>query len=385
MQLAKEKRKFQLPFHVVRRLDVNPKRNWILRIIGFIVAFFLAGVLTTILKPGTFGSFFVEMFKGVFDAGDPDIFTGFLEKSAILLLLALALIPAFKMKYWNIGAEGCATIGCLITAVVTSYMPSSMPDFLVLIIAVVASMLGAVIWSLIPAIFKAIFNTNETLFTLMMNYVAIFLTTWIVTNSNRTASGTWGTTNVYLPDIAGIKYIIPIVIVIIVTVLMWFYLKKTKHGYEISVVGGSPDTARYVGINKKVIIIRTLILSGALCGLAGFLMVAGNQHTLRGDMVGGQGFTGVLIAWLGHFDPLEVIIYSCLCGFFSKGAFNAASYVGMDQNIFSGIVTGLFFLIVIAFEFFANYKVLKREKENVKNKEPDKPDKLATDANKGGK
>jgi len=374
MQLTKNEHKIHLPFHVSKRLNISKKKLWLIRVIGYLVAFLLAGVLTTIIKPGSFGAFFQNMFLGIIDPSDPDIFTGFLESSAIFLLLALALLPCFKMKYWNIGAEGCATVGCLITALITSYCPSDMPSALVLILAVLASMVGAAIWSLIPGIFKALFNTNETLFTLMMNYVAILFTGWVVTSSNRTASGTWGMiTQHQLSSVGGVKYIISIIIVVLVTILMWFYLKKTKHGYEVEVVGGSPDTAKYIGINRKKVIIRTCILSGVLCGLAGFLIVAGRKHTLTSNILGGQGFTAVLIAWLGHFEVLEVVLYSCLCGFFNRGAFNAASFVGIDQNIFSGIITGLFFLVVIAVEFFTTYKIMKNPKENKPSEVPPTP------------
>lgn len=365
MQLHAEKKKFQLPIHIAKRLDISKKTSWIIRIVGFLAAFLLVGVFTTILKPGTFVDFYKNMFLGVFDPSDPDMIMGFLETVSIFLLLALALLPAFKMKYWNIGAEGAATMGCLITALITSYCPESMNSFLVIILAIAASMLAGMIWSFIPAFFKAKFNTNETLFTLMLNYVAIFLTQWVIDYINRGSSGKWGIiTNHQLPDVFGLKYVITIIIVIVVTVLMWIYIKKTKHGYEISVVGGSPDTARYIGINKGKVIMRTLILSGALCGLAGFLIVAGRQHTLTSTMLNSRGFTAVLIAWLGHFEPAQVILFSVLIGFFDRGAFNAASFIGIDSNIFAGIVTGLFFLVVVASEFFTSYKILKRKKDD---------------------
>ena len=139
---------------------------------------------------------------------------------------------------------------------------------------------------------------------------------------------------------------------------MIIYLKFTKHGYELSVVGESINTARYVGINVKKVIIRTMILSGAICGLVGFLLFNGYHHTVNSSIAGGRGFTGVLIAWLGGFKPGQMILYAFLVAFFQRGSSNAASAVGISKANFSSIIVGIFFLIIIATEFFVNYRVL---------------------------
>ena len=156
-------------------------------------------------------------------------------------------------------------------------------------------------------------------------------------------------------------------IVVIVSIIMIIYLKKTKHGYELSVVGASVNTAKYVGINVRKVIIRTMILSGAICGLVGFLLVSGHHHTLSANLAGGRGFTGVLIAWLGKFEPGAMILYAVLVAIFQRGSTKAASYVGINKSEFSAIVTGIFFLIVIATEFFANYKILFDEESKTKH------------------
>ena len=142
---------------------------------------------------------------------------------------------------------------------------------------------------------------------------------------------------------------------------MIVYLKKTKHGYELSVVGASVNTARYVGINVKKVIIRTMILSGAISGLVGFLLVAGHHHSLTATLADGRGFTGVLIAWLGQFQPGQMILYGFLVAFFQRGSTKAASYAAISKTEFSAIVTGMFFLIVIATEFFVSYNFFIEE------------------------
>ena len=364
MRLAENNRHFSLPFHVVKRLDTPKKQYWMIKIAGFLAAFLLAGIICTLFRPGSFGTFYQEMFLGVFDPSDIDIFFEFLECAGILLLVAFALAPAFKMKFWNIGGEGQILIGCLVTAGISKFM-SGTSDAVVIIICLVAAVAAGIIWAVIPAIFKAFFNTNETLFTLMMNYIAmgliaLFINIWVPSGSQVFGR----LTNASLPNLFGIKYTFNIIVVVIVVTLMIVYLKKTKHGYELTVVGESVNTARYVGINVKKVIIRTMILSGAICGLVGFLLVAGHHHTLSTGLADGRGFTGVLIAWLGGFEPLQMVLYAFLVAIFQCGSRHAASYMAMNSTDFSAIVTGMFFLVVIASEFFVNYKIMMKPKEN---------------------
>ena len=363
------KKHFQLPFHVVKRLDISKKNYWIIKVASFLTAFLLSGVLCEILSPGSFGVFFERMFYGVynFSSKNPAKDTTtleFIETAGLLILVAFALAPSFKMKFWNIGAEGQISIACLVTAGITKFYATGNNDALIIIVCLLASILAGIIWAVIPAIFKAFFNTNETLFTLMMNYVAIalitiFINLWVPSGSQVFPH----LDNGGLPDLFGYKYLFSIIIVVIVVTLMTIYLKKTKHGYELSVVGASVNTARYVGINVKKVIIRTLILSGAISGLVGFLLVAGHHHTLSASLADGRGFTGVLIAWLGQFDPGQMILYGFLVAFFQRGSTKAASYAGISKTDFSSIVTGMFFLIVIATEFFVNYKIIIKKKE----------------------
>lgn len=365
MQLAESKRHFSLPFHVVKRLDTPKNIYWAIKIGGFLVALLLAGIICTIFRPGTFGLFYQQMFLGCFDPSDTEVLIELLETVGILLLVAFALAPAFKMKFWNIGGEGQILVGCLVTAGISKFMIGQ-NDTLTIIICLVAALAAGIIWAVIPAIFKAFFGTNETLFTLMMNYIAMgliayFINLWVPSGSQvfpllRNAS---------LPSLFGFDLLFNILVVIVVVALMIVYLKKTKHGYELSVVGESVNTARYVGINVKKVIIRTMILSGALCGLVGFLLVAGHHHTLSTTLADGRGFTGVLIAWLGGFQPGQMIMYAFLVGIFQCGSRHAASTIGMNYTDFSSIITGVFFLVVIATEFFVNYKVKLKGKEEV--------------------
>ncbi len=368
MEKAKKPFRFKLPFHVVKRLNLKQKWYWLIKAIGFIVALLFAGLLCTMLRPHTFGTFYEQMFLGIFDPEDIEVFLEFVETAGLLALVAFALAPAFKMRFWNIGGEGQILISCLVTAGIMKFVQAD--DAVLIILSLVCGVAAGAIWALIPAICKAFFNTNETLFTLMMNYVAmglieLFINIWVPSGSQVMGI----IPNGHLPELFDLPYIINIIVVVLVVATMIVYLKKTKHGYELSVVGASSNTARYVGINVKKVILRTMLLSGALCGLVGFLLVSGHHHTLSRNLSNNNGFTGVLIAWLGGFEPGPMILYSFLVALFQCGSRHAASYIGMSFEEFSSIITGMFFLVVIASEFFVNYKFIKNDENDGSSKD----------------
>ena len=150
---------------------------------------------------------------------------------------------------------------------------------------------------------------------------------------------------------------------------MYIYLNYSKHGYEIAVVGESERTARYVGMKVKRVIIRTMALSGALCGIAGLLLVGGINHTITTTIAGGQGFTAVMVSWLAKFNPITMVFTSFLIVFLERGASEISTAFGLNQS-FSDILTGIILFFIIGCEFFIQYKIsfIKREaKEDVKN------------------
>ena len=229
---------------------------------------------------------------------------------------------------------------------------------------IAASILAGILWAVIPAVFKAQWNTNETLFTLMMNYVAIQLVEVFLKIADKSGSNTVGPsllTKGWLPVIGGQKYLLNILIVAVVTVLVYIYLKYSKHGYEISVVGESEKTARYIGINVKKVIIRTMILSGAICGLTGLLLVAGTSHSIDSNLVEGRGFTAIMVSWLAKFNPLAMIFASVLLVFMDRGAEEVTSRLGLNSS-YSEILTGIILFFIIGCEFFIQYKLVLNHK-----------------------
>lgn len=288
------------------------------------------------------------------------------QNVAILLCVSLAVTPAFKMKFWNIGAEGQVLVGGLATVAVMMFCGDSLPTPLLIVVMLVASVLAGIIWALLPALFKAQWNTNETLFTLMMNYVATQLVAYFLKVFVKSGSGVLTPMPEYgLPVIAGHAYLLNIIVVAVLTVLVYIYLKYTKQGYEISVVGESENTARYIGINVKKVVIRTMIISGALCGIAGLLLVGGTNHTISTTTVDGRGFTAIMVSWLAKFNPVFMIFTSFLIVFLEKGAQQVSTDFRIPSSI-SDIVTGIILFFIIGCEFFLQYKIVagKKRKEN---------------------
>lgn len=282
-----------------------------------------------------------------------------------LLCIGVALAPAFKMKFWNIGAEGQVLVGGLATALVMVNWGGKMPTALLFLVMFVASLVAGGVWGFLPAFFKAHWNTNETLFTLMMNYVATSIVA-CTTNLMRGKASSLGKLNMatqagWFPQFLGQRYNINILVVLILTIVMFFYLKYSKHGYEITVVGESENTARYAGINVKHVMIRTMIISGAICGLAGFLIVAGKDQTIATTTAGGQGFTAIIVAWLAKFNTFYMALISFLLVFLSRGAAEIASAYSLNDYAAS-IIEGVILFFILGSEFFINYRLIFRGK-----------------------
>lgn len=345
--------------HIVKRDDMPSWKAWIIRIATIVVSVFLMGCVSMILTERSLGDTFEIMYRGVFgriETGSTVMLWKYLQEIAILLCLALALTPAFKMKFWNCGAEGQALIGGFAAMVCMIELGHTLSYPVLLIVITLTSILAGAVWGLIPAVFKALFNTNETLFTLMMNYIATQIIAYYVYIVGGGSNVIQPVAEGNLPVIGDNRYLVNIIIVAVLTVLMYVYLKYSKHGYEISVVGESQNTARYIGINVKKVIIRTMIISGAVCGVAGMLLVAGTDHSINTDTVGGQGFTAIMVSWLGQFNPFIMVLMTGVICFLRMGAAKVADTCMLNAS-FADIVVGIVILCVVGCEFFIRYSV----------------------------
>ena len=351
--------------HIIKRDDINWWQSWIIRIISVLLALIVCGFVTVSLTDLNPIEMYITMIEGAI--GTPRLTWNLFQNTAILLCVALAVTPAFKMKFWNIGAEGQILIGGFATACCMIFFGEKIPAPILIPIMLILSIIAGSIWGLVPAFFKTRFNSNETLFTLMMNYVAIQIVAYYTLEwSVPKGSGTPRTLEFgQLPVLFGQKYLINILIVALLTALVYIYLKYSKQGYEISVVGESENTARYIGINVKKVVLRTMAISGALCGIAGFLLVAGTDHSLKSDTSGGRGFTAIMVSWLAKFNPIFMILTSLLIVFLQKGASKISEVYRLNSS-FSDIITGIIIFFIIGSEFFINYKIkFNKKEENV--------------------
>lgn len=282
----------------------------------------------------------------------------------MLLCIGVGLAPAFKMRFWNVGAEGQVLVGGIATAACMIYL-KNLPTPVLLLVMFIASAIAGAVWGLVPAIFKAKWNTNETLFTLMMNYVAIQLTSFMVAQwENPFGSNSVGVINQktmagWFPKVFGQTYMLNVLMVMALTIAMYFYLKRSKQGYEIAVVGESRNTARYAGIDVKRVIIRTMLISGAVCGVAGMVGVAGADHTISTGTAGGRGFTAIIVAWMAKFNTFTMVLISALLIFLDRGAVEIASSYNLNEYA-SEMICGVILFFLLGCEFFINYKLIFR-------------------------
>lgn len=363
------------PFiHITKREPMPLWKSLCIRFGAVLIALIICAIFISASAPNSKGFFgyFGSLFSGAF--GTERRFWLLLQQTGLLLCVALALVVAFRMKFWNLGGNGQVLMGCLACAMCMYYLGGKTADPLVWLLMLIASIAAGAIWAVIPAIFKAFFNTNESLFTLMMNYVALYLVAFFVSHWYPEGTGAMPPlTDANLPSLgsgqAG-RSLLTVIVAIVVTALIYCYLRFTKHGYEISLIGDSKNTARYAGISVKKVIIRTLILSGALCGLVGFLLVGSINHMVSTSMDGNMGFTGIMVAWMGKFNPLIMAGISFFINFLSRGMAQVCTDFGFTSEALSDIVVGLIYFFFIGCEFFIVYKVHFNFKKHHGREEP---------------
>lgn len=356
-------------FHIVKRDTLPWYQAWGIRAVAIVLALLLCALITTLCTHLNPIKVFGTMFGGAF--GSPRKIWILGQNLAILLCISLAVTPAFKMRFWNIGAEGQITAGAIAASYFALYWVGKVPSAVLLLIMGLAGAVAGGIWALIPAFFKAKWNTNETLFTLMMNYIIIGVVRWlqggpwegrpgsqIIPQFDRAAT---------LPKVLGVHC--GWIIVLILVVFMHVYMNHTKHGYEIAVIGDSINTARYAGMNVGHVMMRTMFLSGAISGLVGFIVASGANTTLYDGVAAGVGFTSITVAWLSQLNAFAMIAISMMLAVISKGAETLQTRLAVPASI-SDIITGILLFCMLGCEFFINYRLIfrssKTEKEAAK-------------------
>lgn len=277
-----------------------------------------------------------------------------------LLITALGVSLAFQMRFWNIGAEGQMIMGAIFSSYFALFH-DTLPKPLLMLLMLLGAVAGGAVWGFVPAFFRARFGTNETLFTLMLNYIALYVIVFL-------RDGPWAdpasqgfpkiarfVKNAQLYQVFGVQ--IGWIIALVLAVLVWGYLARTKHGYEISVVGESPATARYAGMPVQKIILRTMMMSGAVCGIAGMTQAAGSDMTLAASVAGGVGFTAIIVAWLAGLHPGGIVITTALFAILQKGCSVMQSSYGLSSYS-ANVLQGILLFFVLGGEFFIRYRMI---------------------------
>ncbi len=349
---------------LAKRGSMSPGRIWAIRAASILVALLLGSIAIAITGNNPITAY-ATMITG--SLGKKTAIRQTVKIAVPLLGCALAIAPCFKMRFWNIGAEGQITAGAIAATYFALYWVDKLPSVVLLIVMALAAALAGGIWGLIPAFFKAKWNTNETLFTLMMNYIIIGIVSWL-------QGGPWegrpGSQIIpqfdaaaCLPKVFGIHcgWIIALVLVVV----MFVYMRYTKHGYEIAVIGDSMNTARYAGMNVGFIMMRTMFLSGAISGVVGFIVASGANGTLYNGVADGVGFTSITVAWLSQLNAFAMIAISMMLAVLTKGAETLQTMLNVPASI-SDIIIGLLLFCMLGCEFFINYRMIFRSKKAAK-------------------
>lgn len=349
------------PFiRIVRRADISQTKAWLIRIIAVFLSLVSGGLLILALGHNP-AAVYRDMITGSLSTKTAVIATA---KIAIPLLGAsLSIAPAFKMKFWNIGTEGQILAGAIAASYFALFHYQNLSRPVLLGVMFLAAVIAGGVWGLIPAIFKAKWDTNETLFTLMLNYIIINIVTFLRTGPWKSPSSSgfpkiaMFDISARLPNVFGVH--IGWIIVLVLTIFMYIYMRYTKHGYEIAVVGESERTARYAGMNVPKIIMTTVFMSGAIAGMVGFLIVSGSSYTLTDNTAGGYGFTAITVAWLAKLNPFAMVIISVFLAILKKGSNTIQTNFKIPASA-SEVLTGIILFFMLGCEFFINYRLIFR-------------------------
>lgn len=342
---------------LAKRGMMAPASVWLIRLSSVLVALLLGSLVILITGVNPLKAY-STMIQG--SLGSESFRQQTVKKAIPLLGCALAIAPCFKMRFWNIGAEGQITAGALGATFMMRMLGKDTDTIPMLLLMALAAMIAGGIWGLIPGFFKARWNTNETLFTLMMNYIIIGVVSWLQIGPWTARQGRMAQfpMNARLPKVMGVHC--GWIIVLVLVVFIFVYLRYSKHGFEIAVIGDSLNTARYAGMNVGRVMMRTMFLSGAISGLVGFIIASGADNTLSSEVAAGVGFTAITVAWLSQLNPFAMIVISLVLGILEKGSSTLQTKLKVPASI-SEIITGLLLFCMLGCEFFINYRMILRK------------------------
>lgn len=350
---------------VVKRAEMTNKQIYSLRFYAIILSLIAGGIFILIVGHNPF-TIYSTIISGSFRSAMAIQAT--IKITIPLVITALGVSLAFKMKFWNIGAEGQIIFGAICASFFALFC-SDLPHFLLLFIMGLAGIVGGGLWGLIPAFFKVKYNTNETLFTLMLNYIALHIVSYLRDGPWRDATAQGFSKIARFDKNATLDKILGVhsgwIVMLILVVIVFIYLRYSKQGYEIMVVGESQDTARYAGMNVKKIILRTMFFSGAVCGLGGMIQATGSDITLTTAVAGGVGFTAIIVAWLAQLNPFAILVVAFSFSVLEKGSSVVQSTYGLSMDS-ADVLQGIILFFILGCEFFVRFNLVFAKKGGAK-------------------
>ena len=353
---------------ISKRQNLALRYKLLLTVGAILLSLVLGGILLACLGYNPV-KFYTEMLMGNFKNAS---YLKLMIRALIpLLITSLGVSLAFKMRFWNIGGEGQFIIGAIIAMTFSLLIGDSLPSPLGAMVVVILGTLGGGLYALFVAVLKVRFNTNETLMTLMLNYVALYIASYMlktdffalqgqgVPSFKVIAESLWLTEI----NIGKFSFDTALFIAVALTIILFVYFRQSKQGYELNVVGDSPNTAKYAGMKVNKIVLRTMFLSGAIIGMAGALKLCGSSagHTFSANISGGVGWTSIIVAWLAKLNPVGIFVASLLMSILERGCSFARTSLGISDAM-SDVLQGIILFTVLASDFFINYKVSFRKK-----------------------
>ena len=347
---------------MVKRDTISPRKAWTIRAAAFILSLVTGGIVILLLGHNPF-SVYISMVQGAW--GSRTVTYETIKIAIPLLITAIGISFAFKMKFWNIGGEGQILVGAVAAGAFGLFTAHIFPKLPLVILMMLASIVAGGIYGLLPAICKAKWGTNETLFTLMLNYIALAFIKYLMNGPWKAPGSSYPKIAMLVPG-ARLTKVLGVhwgwILALVLVVVSYIYFNKTKQGYEIAVVGESNNTARYAGINVGKVFRRTMFLSGALCGLVGMLQFAGSDYTITEGTAGGVGFTAITVAWLAKMNPFGMLVVSVFIAMLERGS-NAIQTQFKIPAPAADVLIGIILFFMLGCEFFISYKLIRRGKE----------------------
>jgi general nucleoside transport system permease protein len=341
-----------------KRKSISRRALVLVPVISFIIALLLGALLLYVSGANPLATY-AAMLRGSF--GSVYSFSETLVKAIPLMLTGLGVAVAFRMRFWNIGAEGQFVWGAVAATGVALFLSDYIPEGLLLPAVILAGMFAGAIWAGIPAVLKAYIGVDETLTTLMMNYIAILFAQSLYYGPWRDPLGFGFPGSARFPEAAWLPRLFGrahygLFFAVIAAAILWFIFNRTRWGFELKIIGENETAAKYLGIKIAKNIVLALLLSGALSGLAGASEVAAVARRLQTGLVLGYGYTAIIVAWMAQLKSIPVLIVAVLMGALLVGGDQVQMMMGLPAAV-GVVLQGLILFPLLAGSLFAEYRL----------------------------